>query len=359
MSFGGIIAQERVSRILERIIASGRYTSLIFVGQSGVGKRTVAIKFAQEVNCEISPGAACGKCSTCQNIARLVHPDVQVIFPIRKPKDATPEGVVEAMAKLSESYAINKPRASIPANNQISIEAIRWIRKEMAKLPHRAKLRIFILLNSQQMTTEAQNALLKMLEEPKPDTIFILTTDMPEALLTTIRSRCQVIRFANIPEGEIKHWLENRFSQSTFPLDMIAVLAQGSLGKAYAIASNPSNYFSPTIIQFLNRSNINPRQQTAREFTILNTIDNLVKEKTSLSTAINTAIFLLHNTLRAQLSCSHLNLTISQNFAKLPPTETLKKLQFLYTRLKDTHINTNPTLAIFSLLYNLEEKKKQ
>lgn len=352
MSFIEIIGQKRVSQILERIITSGRYTSLIFVGQPGVGKRMVAIKFAQEVNCEISPGAACGKCSTCQNIAHLIHPDVQVIFPIRKPKDATPEGVVAAMAKLSESYAINKPRASIPANYQISIEVIRWIRKEMAKPPHRAKLRIFILLNSHQMTTEAQNALLKMLEEPQPDTIFILTTDIPEALLPTIRSRCQVIRFANISEGEIKHWLENRFRQSPLPLELIAVLAQGSLGRAHAIASNPDSYFSSTIIQFLNRSNI------TREFALLNTIDNLVKEKTSLGTAINTAIFLLQNTLRAQLRSSHHNLPIAQNFAKLPPTETLKKLQFLYTRLKDTNLNTNFTLTIFSLLYNLEKKEK-
>ncbi|MGQ9678778.1 MAG: DNA polymerase III subunit [bacterium] len=357
MSFVGIIGQERVGRILKRIIASERYSSLIFAGQSGVGKRTIAIKFAQETNCEMSPGAACGKCHTCSTISRLAHPDIRIILPIRKPKDATPEGVAEAMAKLSESYAIDKTQPSTPPSYQISIEAIRWIRKEMAKPPYRAKLRIFIVLNAHQMTSEAQNALLKMLEEPQPNTIFILTTDGPEALLATIRSRCQVIRFANIPEREIKHWLETRFSQSTFPLDLIAALAQGSLGKAHMIAQNPNSYFSTAIIEFF-KDLIIKTKQVAPESLIIDTIDDLVHEKTSLSTAINTAIFLTYNSLRAQLGCSHLNLPILQNLTKLPPRETFKKLQFLYSRLRDLNLNTNLTFTFFSLLYNLKKNKQ-
>ncbi|MCL6466633.1 MAG: DNA polymerase III subunit delta', partial [candidate division WOR-3 bacterium] len=60
MSFAGIIGQKRVCHILDQVIATGHYSSLLFVGQAGVGKRTVAIKFAQEINCENSPGAACG-----------------------------------------------------------------------------------------------------------------------------------------------------------------------------------------------------------------------------------------------------------------------------------------------------------
>lgn len=358
MSFTGVIGQERVCRILHRVIATGHYSSLLFVGQAGVGKRTVAIKFAQEINCEKSPGAACGECSACRNIAHLTHPDVRLIFPIRKPKDATPEGVMEATAHLYESYTIDKPQPPIPPNYQISIEAIRWIRKEMAKPPLLAKMRIFIILNSHQMTAEAQNALLKMLEEPQRNTIFLLTTDVPEALFTTIRSRCHLIRFANIPDGEVKSWLANRFNQSQFPLDLVAALAQGSLGKAYAIASNPDEYFSTAIIQFLSDKPANVKIPSPPKTSLLNTTDVIVAEKISLGTAINTAIFVLENALRARFGCSHFDLFLPRDFTHLQPAEILKKLQFLIARLKDTNLNTNPTLSIFSLLYNIDPEKR-
>jgi DNA polymerase-3 subunit delta' len=358
MSFAGIIGQKRVCHILDRVIATGHYSSLLFVGQAGVGKRTVAIKFAQEINCENSPGAACGACPACRTIARLTHPDVRLIFPIRKPKDATPEGVIEAMANLTESYTLDNPQPPIPPNYQISIEAIRWLRKEMAKPPMTAKLRTFIILNAHQMTPEAQNALLKILEEPQLNTIFILTTDVPENLFATVRSRCHLIRFADISENEIKRWLENRLKPSQFPLSLIASLAQGSLGKAYAIATSPDDYFTPTIIQFLSRIPTGAAHTAAQDTILLNTADSLITEKVPLNTAINTAIFLLRNCLRSQLGYSPMGPEIPPNLMQLRPQEILAKLQFLSARLKETHLNTNATLTIFSLLYHLIAKEK-
>lgn len=355
----GIIGQERVCRIIERLIAKGRYAPLLFVGPPGVGKRTVAFKFAQALNCEqpVKPSPesstrlGCGFCPTCRAIARLNHPDFRLLFPIRKPKsDMSPEDVIITTAELSADYILGAPQPLPDPTHQISIQAVRWLRMEMAKPPSTARVRFFILLNAHQMKEEAQNALLKILEEPQVNTILILTTSVPNALLDTIRSRCQIVRFAEIPESQIIAWLKNHPQTSPATLPLIATLAQGSLGKALMILNNPEPE------EFLVRSVLEKLTTTKNKLTITQAVEQI--KNIPLTTIVNTLIFLYRSALRA-----HFQPTAGSpqpeatwtppSLLKLPPALILKRIRQLYAYQENASLNTNPLLTRYTLLFSI------
>ncbi len=133
-------------------------------GDDGGGEATVAaLSFAKRLNCEGPPGdAACDACLSCRLVASGNHPDIRVV---------APEGL------------------------SIKIDQIREIKRETGYRPRRAGgYRVVIVRDAERMTPEAQNSLLRLLEEPPPNTVFLLTTTNPSGLLPTVRSRCQFVR---------------------------------------------------------------------------------------------------------------------------------------------------------------------
>jgi DNA polymerase-3 subunit delta' len=114
----------------------------------------------------------------------------------------------------------------------ISIDMVRLLRKEAALRPYQEGKRVFLVLDAHRMKEEAQNAFLKLLEEPPADTIVILTTSRPDALSPTILSRCQRVRFSRLSTGEIEETLQRKLSVDTDRGHLIASLSGGSLGRA-------------------------------------------------------------------------------------------------------------------------------
>ncbi|MEO0069190.1 MAG: hypothetical protein ABIK18_00125 [candidate division WOR-3 bacterium] len=354
----GIIGQERVCRTIERLIAKGRYAPLLFVGPPGVGKRTIAFKFAQALNCEkpVKPSSesstqfGCGICPSCRAIARLNHPDFRLLFPIRKPRsDMSPEDVIIATAELSADYILGATQPIPDPTHQISIQAVRWLRMEMAKPPSTARVRFFVLLNAHQMKDEAQNALLKILEEPQINTILILTTSVPNALLDTIRSRCQIIRFAEIPESQILNWLrmgikENR-RQETELISFAAALAQGSLGRALMILNNPEPE------EFIIRSVLEKLTTTKSKLTITQAVEQL--KNIPLTTIVNTLIFLYRSAFRSTLTSTSTSTWTPPSLLKIPPALILKRIRQLYTYQENASLNTNPLLTLHTLIFSI------
>jgi DNA polymerase-3 subunit delta' len=126
---------------------------------------------AAAMNCEELEGVGCGVCSSCRRIARGVHPDVHRI---------APEGPI------------------------IPVDVVReTILPEAARSPFEGRRKIFIVEEAERMNASAQNALLKTLEEPQPDTIFVLISDQEDEVLETIRSRCRIVRLERVPERRI------------------------------------------------------------------------------------------------------------------------------------------------------------
>lgn len=260
----------------------------------------------------------------------------------------SPEDVIVATAELGVDYVLGAPQPLPDPTHQISIQAVRWLRMEMAKPPATTRVRFFVLLNAHQMKEEAQNALLKILEEPQINTIFILTTSAPNALLDTIRSRCQIIRFAEIPEPQIIHWLKNHHppltAEQSALLPLAAGLAQGSLGRTLMIINNPEP------AELLVRSVLEKLTATIIQMSATQAVEQL--KNIPLTTIINTLIFLYRSALRARLASS-LPPYLPSSLLQHSPALLLKKIRQLYTRQQNASLNTNPLLTRHTLISSI------
>jgi DNA polymerase-3 subunit delta' len=173
-----VTGHRRLISLLSSAAARGSLPpTLLFAGPSGIGKFVVAQALAQTVNClepvstDALPLDACGRCRACDRIARGLHVDVNVLEPDEKAS--------------------------------IKTDVVREMLNGVGYRPFEGARRMVIIREADTLETQAQNALLKSLEEPPPSTMFILTTAIPGALLPTVRSRCMRMQFARLTEPEV------------------------------------------------------------------------------------------------------------------------------------------------------------
>lgn len=201
--------------------ANGRVpNSMVFAGDEGVGKLQFAIELSRSFVCIDSTTAeACGNCVACVRIGNFVFPKTEkgeeydrVFF-----GDHSDVGMV------------------VPFKRNVRIGSIRALEIEANFRPYEARARIFVVDDADKMADPAANALLKTLEEPPRTTHIFLITSRPESLLPTIRSRCQVLRFAPVETETIEQYL---ISERAFTFDearLAARLSRGSIGRAVKI----------------------------------------------------------------------------------------------------------------------------
>ncbi len=206
MPFAEILGQDRAVSQLCRARAAGRLAqAYCFAGPPGVGKRTTALALAQAVNCLVAGSGAvdaCGTCAVCRRIAAGVHPDVT---------EVRPEG-----------------------KTVITIDQIRELAARAGLRAYEGKVKVWILDPADQMQEPAANAFLKTLEEPAGASLFILVTAAPSALLPTILSRCQGVRFGLLGETSLRMIL-GRHGRNQEEAAAAAVLAGGSAERALAV----------------------------------------------------------------------------------------------------------------------------
>jgi DNA polymerase-3 subunit delta' len=167
----------------------------LFCGPPGLGRRTLALRLAQALNCTqpIAAGIPCGHCRDCKQIAAMRHPDMNVIVPTIKDPDNAKE-------------LIPAPNG----NGEIRIQQIRDFQKTFNLKPYQSKYRVTLFLNFEKANDNAANALLKTLEEAPAHAILLLTADTPEQLLPTIVSRCEILRLRALPISAIESDLLER-----------------------------------------------------------------------------------------------------------------------------------------------------
>lgn len=255
MSAGPLLDQSRARSLLEQALRSGHLADAwLFVGPPGVGKEEAALALARALVCAAAPAAGpdlfaplpveggatdrprlggCGACESCLRIDRYAHPDVIVRLPLPRPKEGGPADPSEALAYKAQNPYRDPPLSG--GNLAIGIEDVRAVRRGLGYPPVEAEARVIVFREAERMTEDAQNALLKSLEEPPADTCFILTTSQPEALLPTIRSRCRTIPFGPLPAEVIAGWLRERGLEPKTGVPDPAVLARGSLKRALRI----------------------------------------------------------------------------------------------------------------------------
>jgi DNA polymerase-3 subunit delta' len=208
MAFSDIVGHRRLVTLLGRAIAGGSLPpSLIFAGPDGVGKRLMALAVAESLNClaPIVDGDpprhdGCGECRSCRKIARRVHPDFFLVEPDEKAS--------------------------------IKIDPVREVTSGLAYRPSEGRFRVVVIDEADLLEPQAQNALLKTLEEPPRQNVFILVTSRPAELFETIRSRCCQLRFGPLAAGEIAAALMGRHQFTSGDAHAAAALAAGSLGRA-------------------------------------------------------------------------------------------------------------------------------
>lgn len=205
MPFRDISGHPRLLELVARAAVRGTLPpSLIFAGPEGVGKRMVALALAQVLNClqleKTSGSDACGKCVSCKRIARKVHADVLILEP-------------------SET-------------GTIKIDQVREAIERSAYRPFEGRRRVVIIDNAEALNAEAQNALLKTLEEPPAASTFVLVTSRPDMLLPTVLSRCQRLRFGRLAPAEIADVLMRDHEYVEADAHAAASLSDGSVGRA-------------------------------------------------------------------------------------------------------------------------------
>jgi DNA polymerase-3 subunit delta' len=199
-----ILGNDEVRARLWRAADDGRlHHCYVFEGPEGVGKATTALRFALYLNCLAEPGPRpCGACRACRQILAGSHPDVLRILP--DPERAT---------------------------RVITADQARGIISALQLQRHSARRRVVIVEPADALTEEAANALLKTLEEPPAGTQFVLVTARAGALLQTVRSRSQRVRFGPVPRDELAGWLSGRGLDPA-----LAVESDGSPGAALRLA---------------------------------------------------------------------------------------------------------------------------
>jgi len=224
MPFRDIVGHKRLVSLLSRAIARQTLPpSLLFAGPAGVGKRRVAMAVAEAVNClkprmgsdpisvsDREMGSdpirdACGECASCKRIARGVHLDVLVI----EPGDS----------------------------GSIKIEQVRDAIDRADYRPFEGKRRVVIIDHADALVAQAQNALLKTLEEPPSASVFILVSAMPDSLLPTVLSRCPRLRFGPLSAADVAGALIASHGYSDADARAAASDADGSIGRALEMNS--------------------------------------------------------------------------------------------------------------------------
>ncbi|WP_339060708.1 DNA polymerase III subunit delta' [Tepidibacillus marianensis] len=173
MSFNQVIGQQRITEQLTKSIQNQRVShAYIFTGPKGVGKLRMALEVAKALNCEVNTGDACDHCLHCRRIDHHNHPDVIWVKPDKQ---------------------------------SITIDQIRQLQQEFHYKAMDSKQKVYIIEQAETMTPVAANSLLKFIEEPHPSVTIILLAENLHVLLSTIRSRCQVLYFSSFnPNNLVK-----------------------------------------------------------------------------------------------------------------------------------------------------------
>lgn len=206
--FNNILGNDKIKELLTNSVKNNKIShSYLFIGIEGIGKKLIAKEFAKMILC-IDENKYCGSCKSCIEFDTDNNPDFKIIE---------------------------------PDGNSLKIEQIREFQSKVAEKPIISNKKVYIINDSDKMTTEAQNCLLKTLEEPPEFVTIILIGSNENAFLSTIKSRCMILHFNKIQDDEIKRFLEENYQNKVNSKIMLDAF-QGSIGKALQIQDKQEEY---------------------------------------------------------------------------------------------------------------------
>ena len=253
MFFRDIIGQEEIKqRLIQNVHENKIAHAQLFCGGEGVGKLPLAIAYARYISC-LNPSNedACGKCPNCIKFNHLAHPDLHFIFPVVKKKSTKDVVSDDYIAEWRELIAktpyfnLHTWLEEMGAENQqaqIYVKESNEIIRKLSLKSSQGGYKIIIIWLPEKMNQECSNKLLKLLEEPAEQTVFLLVSEEPDMLLTTIQSRTQRINIKGIEEKDLKEALMNIHGLQEQDATDIAHRSEGNFLKAIeSISLNEEN----------------------------------------------------------------------------------------------------------------------
>lgn len=246
MLYQDIVGQSEAKARLQKMVNEARVPhALLFSGAEGTGGLPMALAFSQHLLCK-SPNAngVCGQCASCQKVSKLVHPDLHLVFPIARSASVKTS---EVLIKEFREAVINKPYLSlnewfseVNAENKqpiIPADEASDILRKLSYTSFEGSYKIMIIWHADKMNTEAANKLLKILEEPPDQTVFILVCSYIDQLLATIISRVQQIPLYQCSDEDIATTLQEKYEIHPDVARQAAMLSGGSFGEALQLVS--------------------------------------------------------------------------------------------------------------------------
>lgn len=218
-----LVGHEQAAARLSHSLETGHIAhAYLITGPSRVGKTTLALQLAQALNC-LSPNPPCLTCRVCTRIENGTHADVRLV------QLAGAAGGGEEEAERARQR---------PAEKAIGIDQVRALQHDAALAPHEGRHKVYIIVNAETLSIDAANSLLKVLEEPPPTVVLILTAPDANMLLPTVVSRCQQIRLQPVPAATIAAHLTQTRGAERRQAELLARLSGGRVGWAIAAAAD-------------------------------------------------------------------------------------------------------------------------
>lgn len=207
-SFKDVVGHKNIIEYIQNAVDANKVShAYILNGESGSGKKMLATLFAETLLCEEQGSSPCNKCHSCKQADSGNHPDV-----------------IWVQHEKPNTISVDDIRTQL--NNDIEIK------------PYQGPYKIYIVPEADLMTTQAQNALLKTLEEPPEYAVIFLLTENAEKLLPTITSRCVMLKLRNIRDKLIRKYLMEKLEIPDYKADICTAFAQGNMGKAIMLAQS-------------------------------------------------------------------------------------------------------------------------
>ena len=207
-SFKDVVGHKDILKYISSAVENNRVShAYILNGERGSGKKMLANLFAMTLLCETGDNEPWGKCHSCKQAESGNHPDI-----------------IRVTHEKPNSISVDDIRTQV--NNTVDIK------------PYQGPYKVYIIPQADMMTPQAQNAILKTIEEPPSYAVFLLLTENAETLLPTINSRCVMLKLRNIKDTLIKKYLMENLEIPDYKADMCTAFAQGNMGRAIMLANS-------------------------------------------------------------------------------------------------------------------------
>ena len=229
-------------RLVDSFNSNTIHHAMLFVGQRGSANLSLALAFATYINCKSRGDDSCGLCSSCNKMDKLIHPDVNFIFPVAPTTKINKEIISDKFIESWRSSVIESPYLTVEdwfeiygfENKQpnISKDEVRNLVKKLSLKPFESVFKINIIWLPEYLNISTANAMLKILEEPPGSTLFFIVTNNHQKLISTIRSRVQLFKVKRFSDEDMKEYLSLSKNVSESEVDQAIYLSDGDLNKA-------------------------------------------------------------------------------------------------------------------------------